>query len=190
MKIYFYIVDVDNNSREINSYLKKAGLFVISNLASSVEQKNASQFQSLDKIDMLLVYGNKLDQQSGYFLAATLSQNKKVLCLLPQGVKVDDSLKNLQDDSILGKNLSILFFQGQGWQTILADYFKDLDKRDTKEMFNIKYTLRISNKISDYLNWQYKQTGIKKADWLRDKIQEFIKEDQTYQDYIKNRFSK
>jgi len=154
MKIYFYIVTADDKSREILNYLKKVGMVVTSNLASPAQQKNTSQFQSLDKIDMLLVYGDSLDQQAGYLLAAALSQNKKVLCLLPEGVKVDKNLSDLQYDKVLAKNLKILFFAGKNWSESLASYFSGLEHGQTKEFFNIKYTLRVSHKLGDYLNWK------------------------------------
>jgi len=190
MKIYFYIVNIDENSRAIGNYLKKVGMFVTSNLASETQQKNTSEFQSLDKIDLLLVYGDKIDQQSSYLLAAALSQGKKVLCLLPQATKIDDSLLNLQHDKILGKKLKILFFSDQDWRLVLAGYFEALEQGQTREFFNIKYTLRVSSKINNYLNWKSKKTDTKKADWLRDKIQQIMEDDDKYQDFLRDRFKK
>lgn len=189
MNIYFYIVNPDQTSKDIGHYLKKVGMVVSSNFDNPYQQKNNLQFQSLDKIDLLLVYGQKIDQQGSYLLAATLSQGKKVLCLLPQETKIDESLKNLQSDKILAKKLKILFFE-KDWKSALAEYFQGIDQSEVKELFNIKYTLRVSRKISDYLNWKNKNIGANKADWIRERIQEIMDSDQKYQEYLKNRFSK
>ena len=55
-------------------------------------------------------------------------------------------------------------------------------------MFNIKYTLRISRRISDYLNWKSKKVDMPKADWLRNKIKDVIERDDDYQQYLQDRY--
>ena len=188
MRIYFYTNQASGQVKEMFSYLRRVGMIVVSNLSSQVQQKSTSQELPLDKVDTLIVEGAKLDTKSAYLIATGLSQNKNVLCLLPQGSKIDATLKNLQADSNFGKRLKIEFYTDKNWQDILSTFLQSLDKKSVRELFNIKYTLRISSKISDFLNWKARQVGVRKADWLRDQIQAIIKQDADYQKFLKTRF--
>ena len=64
-----------------------------------------------------------------------------------------------------------------------------IDNDSIRNLFNIKYTLRISGKIADYLNWKADNKNVKKADWIRDQIQQIMQDDAAYQEFLKNKFN-
>lgn len=185
MKIYFYSLDKTIDSKSIERYLKQADMEVIDDSKSNSQEMSANLF---GKIDALIFQGSVLDARAGYLIALALSQNKEVFCLLPLGAKVDDTLQNLKQDKNFVKKLKIDFYQSKSLKEKLFDFLKSLDKKNVKDLFNIKYTLRISSSIADYLNWKSKKEDIPKADWLRDKIKDMMDADTGYQKYLGDRY--
>ncbi|MBT7228448.1 hypothetical protein HN859_02960, partial [Candidatus Parcubacteria bacterium] len=93
-----------------------------------------------------------------------------------------------KDDKNFNKRLKIEFYQNTDLKQKIFDFLKTLDKGDIRDLFNIKYTLRISRRISDYLNWKSKKVDMPKADWLRNKIKDVIERDDDYQQYLQDRY--
>lgn len=179
MKVYFHLENSADvlDSKDIIKYLKQA----------SVELINTSQDgQVLDKVDALIVQAKQLDAQSGYMVAMALTQNKQVLCLLPENTRLDNSMDKLKKDS---KLLHIKFYNSHNLQQHIFDFIKLFDDANFSNAVNIKYTLRLSHRIATYLNWKAEQTGVKKADWLREQVSDIMEKDQEYKEYLKNKFS-
>lgn len=186
MKIYFYSNQYLNNqnAKDIVLYLKKAGAEVLSNL-----QPSGSGNPSLDKVDAFVFQGDKLDTKASYLIALVLAQNKEVLCLLPQGAKLDASLKDLEADSKLAQKIHIELYDELNLKEKVLAFLQIIDNDSIRNLFNIKYTLRISGKIADYLNWKADNKNVKKADWIRDQIQEIMQDDLAYQEFLKKKFN-
>ena len=190
MRLYFYTNEIINNqeAKAIMGYLKRAEINIFSNLSLKAEAKGFSQDQPLDKMDALIFQGKKLDAKSSYLVALVLSQGKEVLCLIPQGTKLDDAWQILKSDSNLSAKLHLEFYSQDNLEDKVFDFLKSLDSGSIKDLFNIKYTLRVSGKLADYLNWKAKKLNTKKADWLRDQIQAMMADDADYQKFLKNKF--
>src|SRR3989339_103253 len=188
MKIYFYSNQFLNNkdARDIITHFKKIGVEVSSNLDST--KATGTEGMSLDKVDALVFQGEKLDTKASYLIALVLAQNKEVLCLLPHGAKPDSSLQDLGTDSKLAKKIHIELYDQENLKEKVLAFLKIIDSGDIRNLFSIKYTLRLSGKIADYLNWKADRQNIKKADWLRDQIQQIMQEDEQYSEFIKNKF--
>jgi len=182
MKIYFYTNQEINNpqAKEIVSHLRRADITVVSSLSSTG--------QALEKFDAFVFQGEKFDDKVGYLIALALAQSKAVLCLLPIGAKLEEALATLKGNKNLSKYLFIEFYDKDNLNVKLANFLQKLDREIVRDLFNIKYTLRVSNKINDYLNWKAKKLTVNKADWLRDKIKDIITNDADYQDFLKNKF--
>ncbi|MBU1202962.1 hypothetical protein KKH39_02900 [Patescibacteria group bacterium] len=183
MKIYFYTNQELNNTdaKEIINHLRRADIEVISSLSSSSDTQ-------LERVDAFVFQGQKFDTKAGYLTALALAQSKEVLCLLPSGSKIDSSLASLRDNRNLAKHLLVEFYTDSDLSDKLEKFLTKLDKKTIRDLFNIKYTLRVSGKINDYLNWKAREKSVKKADWIRDNIQDLMKNDEKYQDFLKNKF--
>lgn len=183
MRIYFYTNQETNNpeAKEIVSYLRRAEIEVISSLTVLSDKP-------LERVDVFVFQGEKLDAKASYLIALALAQNKKVLCLLPMPSKPDESLQMLIQNKNLAKNLSVESYASDNLREKLAKFLSSINKSTVRDLFDIKYTLRVSSRINDYLNWKARQEKIKKADWIRDKIQNIITDDEAYQDFLKNKF--
>ena len=182
MIVYFYNDKTLDESvvRQATKILKQAGVDILGHTSHGSEQ-------SMDKVDALVFLGASLDARASYLVASCLAQGKEVLCLVPKGKKIDDTLGSLQADEILGKKLHLEVFADDLSQPIVG-FLKLLDKDSVRDLFNIKYTLRVSRRIADYLNWKSEKVSMKKADWLRAQIQQIIDNDQDFKDYKAKKF--
>lgn len=185
MKIYFYSADSQGGeAKTAIRHLKNLGVEIYT---ADTPKGSTDSTDSVAKLDALLILGTRLDAQAGYLAAWFLSQNKKVWYLLPQGSSLDPSLAKMQEEKNFQDKLKIEFYHSADLGEKISQFLSGLEQ-GLIELFNIKYTLRVSRQIGDYLNWKARQTGTKKADWLRDQIREMMEADQDYQDYLKNRF--
>jgi predicted HicB family RNase H-like nuclease len=187
MKIYFYSPQATSETSLVSNYLKQAGVSLVSNL-SPVLKKNKDNNEGMLKVDALLILAKNLDTQAAYLLALVLAQNRPVLCLLPKGVKIDATLENLSQQANFAKKLQISFYASNDLKTQLISWLQTLDQANLRNLFNIKYTLRLSGKISDYLNWKANNVKMSGADWLRQLIQENMDNDTAYQTVLKNKY--
>lgn len=189
MKIYFYSNNQNGkDALTISKYLKKVGIEFKDNFSDIDNVDNFAQDSALSKVDSLIVLTSNLSEKEIYLIALSLSQNKDVLCLIPQGKNVGNALKNLKDNDKFSDKLYVEKYQGNSLIEKVSIFLESLHKDDMKELFNIKYTLRVSSKINSYLNWKANQINMPKADWIRDIIRELMNSDQGYQDFDKNKF--
>ncbi|MFA5127362.1 MAG: hypothetical protein WC465_05210 [Patescibacteria group bacterium] len=187
MKLYFYSPQNNADSQLAMSALKQAGVSLSSNLLPARNLPKGKE-ESLTKVDGLLVLAKNFDPQAAYLIALTLSQNRPVLCLLPKGQAPDKTLQSLQAQPNFAKKLRIDFYEPAQIKAPVIVWLQSLDQDSLRNLFNIKYTLRLSAKISDYLNWKAKQTSMTGADWLRQQIQDAMDKDSDYQQVLKNKF--
>lgn len=189
MHIYFYsnASDNDQNSQQILQYLRRVGATVISETSTKKIATEAGALP-MDKVDALLIYGQKLDAQAGYWLAWAVSKNKDVLCLLPEGSKIDAALEHLMTDSVASKKLHLERYQAKDVLEKVANFLETFGQENLSELYNIKYTLRLSRKINEYLDWKSAKTQIDKATWLRENIQNLMDSDKDWQSYLSTKF--
>ena len=181
MMIYFYSNGEQAESKNILHYFKKAKIEVLNNANKT---KSA---ESLVDIEALVIFGD-LDDQASYFMALALSQNKPVL-FLPSKVKYNVSqLKNWLSSPNFKEKITVKLWQVKTGFGDLANFLQTLDKDSGRDMIHLKYTLRISPKISDYLIWKSKDANKKKADMIREIILQMMAEDKAYQKFLQEKF--
>ncbi len=188
MRVYFHdsAIEPDKNSQMINKYLRQVGATVFS---ESAIKKTADDLQSsMEKVDALIIYGTTFDAQGGYWLAWAIAKNKDVLCLLPAGVKIDPALERLQADPKAAQQMHLEHYNAGDVLEKVANFLEKLGHGNLSEYFNIKYTLRLSRKINEYLEWKSKETSIDKATWLRQQIQKTMEQDADFQKFVNNKF--
>lgn len=189
MHIYFYnnSSDTDQNSQQILQYLRRVGATVISETSTKKASSDATSLP-MDKVDALVIYGQRLDAQGGYWLAWAVSKNKDILCLLPTGAKIDQALEHLLVDKTVAKKLRLERYQSKDALEKVASFLESLGQENLAELYNIKYTLRLSRKINEYLDWKSVSTKIDKATLLRQQIQGLMDNDKEWQSYLATKF--
>ena len=187
MTIYFYTSsDANNNeAKSILDCLKKSGSQVISNLLPQSQYKE----MALDNVSALVLQGDDLDDQSNYFIALALAQSKPVLCLLAKQSAANKIFETLKTNKNFQEQVRVVFYQPNNLQKKVLDFLKELDSQTGQTVANIKYTLRISPKISEYLAWKTDKANRRKADWVRNTLLEVMENDEKYQKHLKNKFS-
>ncbi len=128
----------------------------------------------MERIDALVI-GSAADAKAKYLVALASSQKKPVLWIVrdkreEQGIKKTFSTVS---------DLVVVRFDPQTLSEACKRFFAQ--HATIEEKPTIKFTLRITPAMDKYLQWKSKQTGLSKADFLRETIQsQIIDQDQAY----------
>lgn len=180
MNIYFYSQYSIKESRKIFLSFKKINFIVFSNILKS--KNNIFEDNDLKKIDYFILFIKNLDVRVMYITALAFLRKKKVIVLLPENIKVD------MNWGYLINNSEFHFFNKNNLYEKVDKIISQLKQKTSDDLFNIKYTLRLSGKISDYLNWKADKINLSGADWLRQLIQEHMDNDPDYQNVLKDKY--
>jgi hypothetical protein len=197
MKIYFFgptteIVNYNKAYEQILEYLSKAGLQCFSKIESDfvtqISEDKMAEIQAsgesiLNHVDGIVIEATAPDSEVGYLLAHAILQKKPTLCLYQKGAQIKKTLSHLGQN--IPAYIMVKSYDSRSLETVIADYIKlfGMDP-EYSDVPNIKFTLRISQKISHYLHWKTLNTKKTKADYLRERIQEMIENDDKYKKYI------
>lgn len=203
MRVYFFgpETNIEKHQQVYEQIIQKltdAGLKVVfrteSDFISGMDESQIAQIQEtgesiLNHVDGIVIETTTSDPEIGYLLAHAILQKKPTLCFYQKGSQIKTTL------SYLGQKIpSFIFlkpYEKEDLEKTIADYIKlfEMDS-ELSEITNIKFTLRISKKISHFLDWKTHNTKKTKADFLRELIEKIIKEDDKYQKYLTQRKSK
>lgn len=198
MRVYFTADEsadekLQKRFSELIGVLTNAGVLVMSNLAD----KNIAGFSStdldkleqtgeamLEKMDALIIEGTKPLAESGYLIALSLAHKKPILYLSDKTKPINKNLFHLKKDKNTGKLLNLEYYTEKTLEKVILDFLQGVAQGTDKQVPNIKFTLRITPRIEKYLHWKTHNTKISKADFLREKIEKMIDDDQDYLRYI------
>lgn len=203
MRVYFFGPSTNNPKlqkayQEIIKKLSENGFQVISktesDYTSEIKEEIYQRIQEAGEMALSYVNGIVLettnaDPEIGYLLAFAILQKKPTLCLYQSGRKIKEILGRL------GKNVPSFIltksYQTKDLEKIILEYIAlfGFDPGQS-EVPNIKFTLRISPKISNYLYFKTHRTKKAKADFLRELIQEIINKDENYKSFLAQRKKK
>lgn len=198
MKLYLFIPANNITQGRKTEYLhlvslmRQSDIEVLTNLDDSCE-KYAEKFNREDKgafllndMDAIIIDGSKPTSEIGYLVAFALSNKKPVLYLIERGLLLDASLRQLEREKRIIKLLNIYHYTDQSLEKIVRKFIEDITNgKVLKEVPNIKFTLRITASIDQYLDWKASQSRKTKADFLREIINdELIKGDEKYKKYL------
>ncbi len=133
--------------------------------------------------DAALVHPGQHDVQSTYLVALAMAKQKPVIYLLSKGKKLGQSVQHLLKDEAIKELLLVVEYTHATLERDLAQAVASLEADSLIELPTIKFTLRITPSMERYLQWKSKKTGLSKADFLRQVIQEqIIDKDQEFRD--------
>lgn len=196
MKIYYFASQSDHranrdNQARIKKLLEQAGLVVLTNLqaggeaATSLRQRANELGQSLlDQMDAIVIEGSGQDPEIGYLLAYGISAKKPTLYFIEQGSRANNPLVFLATKNI-PSHMIVKTYTAATLETAFRDMLGKLENQEFTEAPTIKFTLRITHQIEQYLHWKTHNTKVTKADYLRRLIEETMKQDEAYRKYKK-----
>ncbi len=199
IRAYFYGPPTDT-SRLRESYqlirriVKQAGIALSSNTQSPeadldpeetrlVESRGGSL---LDMMNAIIIEGSTADPEVGYLLAYAVAQKRPTLFLAEKGSSGRQILRYL-DERKIPKVCQIRTYGPKNLEWILTEFLKTLGEGEVKEIPRIKFTLRITPTIEEYLDWKTRNTKTKKADYLREEIDHIIQKDDAFQAHLERK---
>ncbi len=199
MRIYF---TADNQAEDklqkrfskIIDLLSQLGILVMSNLAGT----NLSGFSSadldrmdqagegmLERMDGLIIEGSSYLPESGYLIAIALAHKKPILYLSDKSRPINKNLLHLKKNKDTARLLNLQYYTDVNLEKVITEFLQQVELGEGGEIPNIKFTLRITPRIERYLHWKTHNTKLSKADFLRERIEKLIDEDEDYQKFVK-----
>ncbi len=197
MKIYYFASQSEKranreNQARIKKLLEQAGLVVLTNLqagsdiATNLRQRANELGQSmLDQMDAIVIEGSGSDPEIGYLLAYGISTKKPTLYFIEQGSQANNPLVFLATKNI-PSHVIVKTYTAATLDTAFYEMLGRLENQEFTEAPTIKFTLRITHQIEQYLHWKTHNTKMTKADYLRRLIEEVMKKDESFRKYKKH----
>jgi hypothetical protein len=195
MKIYFFASAgqaerVQLRHAKIRELLNRSGITVATNLAPLSEVSASWQDRAeelgqslLDQMDALVIEGTQSDPEVGYLLAYAISGKKPTLYLMEKGSQAKNPLSYLAPKNI-PTNIIVRTYTDQTIDRAVSELLEQVEHSEYAETPSIKFTLRITPMIEQYLHWKTHNTELTKADFLRQLIiDDVIKRDEEYKKY-------
>ncbi|MFH1171075.1 MAG: hypothetical protein V1778_00870 [bacterium] len=177
MKIYFYTPETRSaqtaeNIRLLLDILSRSGVEVITkeqpveqafpDIYRQVERRGES---FLDYVDAIVIEGSEADSEVGYLLAYAIAQKMPVMLLLRKGATSRNPLATFGQR--LPKQFTLCYYRPETVEDRVVSFLRQLGDIEYQEVPSIKFTLRITPQIEQYLSWKTHNTKITKADFLR-----------------------
>jgi hypothetical protein len=175
---------------KIRERLSRSGITVATNLTPMSEMSTTMHDQTeglgqslLDQMDALVIEGTQSDPEVGYLLAYAISGKKPTLYLIEKGSQAKNPLSYLAPKNI-PTNIIVRTYTDQTIDRAVSELLEQIEHSEYAETPSIKFTLRITPLIEQYLHWKTHNTNLSKADFLRQLlIDEVIKQDEEYKKY-------
>lgn len=198
MHVYFYAPptkqsDLKQSYAVIKDTLAHTDLYVSTNTESEEVQVSAEVMAEsrehdvplLEQMDAFIIEGSSSDPEIGFLLAHAIALKKPVLYLYRRGT-VPQVFSRLSRRELPGYVKVVAYDQEKINSTILA-FLKAIEGVIIREVPRIKFTLRVTNSIEEYLHFKTHNTKLSKADYLRERIDQQMTQDQAWQEYQRKR---
>lgn len=154
--------------------------------SETIAQYDAAAVPLLDAMQAIIVEGTTADPQSGYLLAYALAEKRPLLYLYQRGNVAPEVLRylNIRD---IPKFITVATYRPDSLERIVTEFLGKVGQVKVREVPRIKFTLRLTETIDEYLDFKTRNTKLTKADYLRDQIESRIEQDQEFQTYLKRR---
>jgi hypothetical protein len=192
MRLYFYNAETTEKTladlgAAIHGILERTGATVVTKQQSAQEafpesydaiERRGRSF--LELIDAIIIEGSTTDPEIGYLLAFAIAQKKPALLLLRKHTSVKNPLTTFGQK--VPRNIRVVFYDASNVEKRVLAFLATIGSFEYEELPTIKFTLRITPQIEEYLDWKTHNTKLTKADFLRKIIlDDVIAQDATFQ---------
>lgn len=198
MKVYLFTPPTDRrdlgaNYDRIKDALKQVeGLWLSSNTErhevnlppESLTRAEETQTPLLDQVDAIVLEGSTSDAQVGYLLAYAISTGKPCLYLYERRgtAQLFQHLKLTQ----IPRTVSAVRYTHANLASSIHRFLGTVSGVEIREAPRIKFTLRITKTIEQYLAFKTANTSLTKADWLRSEIERLMRDDPKFRDFLRS----
>ena len=202
IRVYFYGPDtgkkqLSDSYRAVKDVCGRAEVMLSTNTerdAVNLSSETIARYEAagtplLDAMQAIIVEGTTPDPQSGYLLAYALAEKRPLLYLYQRGDVAPDVLRylNLKD---IPKFVIVATYRPDSLEKIVTQFLGGVGDVKVREIPRIKFTLRLTQTIDEFLDFKTRNTKMTKADYLRDHIDTLIERDEEFQKYLKKRREK
>ncbi len=198
MHVYFYAPPTKQPESKqaylsIKDTLSQTDLYVSTNTESEEVQVSAEVMAEsrdndvplLEQMDAFIIEGSTSDPEVGFLLAHAIALKKPVLYLYRRGV-VPQIFSRLSQRELPGF-VKVIAYDDDKLASALLAFLKSIEGVVIREVPRIKFTLRITNTIEEYLHFKTHNTKFSKADYLRARIEKLMEQDEDWQEYQRKR---
>lgn len=201
MHVYFYAPptkqpDLKQAYRLIKETLSQTDLYVSTNTEAEEVQVSAEVMADsrdhdvplLEHMDAFIIEGTASDPEIGFLLAHAIALKKPVLYLYRRGT-VPQVFSRLSQRELPGFVKVVAYSEEKLGPAVLG-FLKSIEGVVIREVPRIKFTLRVTASIEEYLHFKTHNTKLSKADYLRERIDEVMDKDEDWQEYQRKRRGK
>lgn len=200
MHLYFYgppthdrpLLDAYERVREA---LSQGDIWLSTNTAAKEVQVSADVMAEsrdrgvplLEQMDAFVLEGTTSDPQIGFFLAHAIAMKKPTLYLYQRGT-VPQIFTHLTQKE-LPSQIHVRAYQEKNLERTILDFLQAVAGVKFKPVPRIKFTLRITDAIEEFLHFKTHNTKQTKADFLREEIERLMAKDELWQSHLRKRRS-
>ncbi len=198
MHLYFYGPPSSKQSlrqayRDIKAILTQTDVYLSTNtedeqvqvsveLLAEVKQSNTPL---MERMDAFIIEGTMSDPQVGFLLAQAMAQRKPALYLYQRGT-VPQVFSHLTQRELPGY-IKVVAYDEEKLGPVILSFLKSIEGVVVREIPRIKFTLRVTNSIEEYLHFKTHNSKLAKADYLREQIEKQMEQDESWQEYQRKR---
>lgn len=201
MHIYFYGPpskqrDLHQAYGLIKTALAETDVYVSTNTESEEIQVSAEVMADsrahdvplLEQMDAFIIEGTTSDPEIGFLLAHAIALKKPALYLYRRGT-VPQVFSRLSRRELPGY-IKVIAYEDDKIISSVLNFLKSTEGMVIREVPRIKFTLRVTASIEEYLHFKTHNTKLSKADYLRERIEDLMDQDEDWQEYQRKRREK
>lgn len=201
MHVYFYApptkqADLRQAYRVIKETLSQTDIYVSTNTELEEVQVSAEVMADsrehdvplLEQMDAFIIEGTSSDPEIGYLLAHAIALKKPALYLYQRGT-VPQVFSRLRQRE-LPSYIKVIAYDQEKLTVAIPHFLKSIEGVIIREVPRIKFTLRVTASIEEYLHFKTHNTKLSKADYLREQIDTVMEKDEDWQEYQRRRREK
>lgn len=200
MHVYFYGPatpkhDLRQAYRQVKATLSQTDLYVSTNTEEEEIQVSAellaeakqSNTPLLEHMDAFIIEGTTSDPEVGFLLAHAIALKKPTLYLYQRGT-VPQVFSHLSQRE-LPAYIKVVAYRGDLIARSAMNFLDSIEGIKIREVPRLKFTLRVTHSIEEYLHFKTHNTKLAKADYLREQIEKLMTDDQDWQRFQRRRRS-
>lgn len=196
MNLYYYAPEPKSEEltqayRAIATVLERSGATVWTRESTAGEALGGHSRQSpLERVQAIIIEGTEPDPEVGYLLAYAIAQKKPALLMTLKGRMRRSPLETFGKVHGIPTTLQQAHYMPATAEKALQCFLERFDAAAFPQIPSIKFTLRITDEIAEFLHWKTLNTKLSKADYLRKAIlDDIIGKDETYKKYRRSQKS-
>lgn len=198
MHVYFYAPPTKQSDLKqayalVKETLSHTDLYVSTNTESEEVQvsaevmadSRANDVPLLEQMDAFIIEGSTSDPEIGFLIAHAIALKKPTLYLYRRGT-VPQIFSRLSQRELPGF-VKVLAYDQEKLSSAILAFLKSIEGVVIREVPRIKFTLRVTNSIEEYLHFKTHNTKLSKADYLRERIDTLMEQDNDWKEYQRKR---